>query len=326
LLVLPSVSRVKKVLPGVKITLACERRNEQAAIMSGAFDEIMAYDANPIRFLWRLWRRRYDAVVDSEQFHYASALFCLISGAMVRIGFKITPARNECYTHLIDYPMDLSEVQVFDKLVEPLIGTAAAPLEIVGFLDRSKFPLHDRIKDKLHKVGWPDRPVIAVFPHAAIREKQWGNSKFLELIHALTEKMDYSVVLIGGSDGYKTAQTLLAGSNPARVTSIVGETSFADTAGLLAVCKAYVGTDTGSSHLAIALNVPSVVLFGPSDERKWGAKSDRHASVHVKIPCRPCSIFGYIKLCRTVDCMALISVDDVLNELNQVMKNSSKIT
>ena len=58
------------------------------AVQAGIAERGMAYDSNPLRFLWRLLRRTYDVAIDTEQFHHFSAVFAFLSGAPVRIGFK----------------------------------------------------------------------------------------------------------------------------------------------------------------------------------------------------------------------------------------------
>ncbi|MDA0991423.1 MAG: glycosyltransferase family 9 protein, partial [Verrucomicrobia bacterium] len=56
----------------------------------------------------------------------------------------------------------------------------------------------------------------------------------------------------------------------------------------------------------------TVVLFGPSDDRKWSRADDQHAVVRNPLPCSPCSIFGYHKYCRDIPCMRSISVEQVM--------------
>ena len=56
-----------------------------------------------------------------------------------------------------------------------------------------------------------------------------------------------------------------------------------DVAGVLAACRAYVGNDSGVTHLAAALGLPVVAIFGPSDPEKWAPRGDR-----VRILRDPC--------------------------------------
>ena len=93
----------------------------------------------------------------------------------------------------------------------------------------------------------------------------------------------------------------------------------AETAGLVARSRLFIGPDTGLAHLAAAVGVPTVVLFGPGDHLKWGVSDATHAIVRKDLPCSPCSLFGYHKPCRTIACMKEIEVEDVVAACRQIL-------
>jgi heptosyltransferase III len=105
--------------------------------------------------------------------------------------------------------------------------------------------------------------------------------------------------------------------NDPRLISLVGKLNLPQTATVLARARLYIGCDTGVTHLAGALGVRTVALFGASDERKWGPPSGAGKSVVSFVPCRPCAIFGYVKRCRTIDCMDRIGQDLVWQAVEQ---------
>lgn len=93
--------------------------------------------------------------------------------------------------------------------------------------------------------------------------------------------------------------------------SLAGELTLAQTAAVIRDASLFVGGDSGLAHVAAALGTPTVVFFGPSDSRKWGARGDKHRIVRRDLACAPCCIFGYHKLCRSVACLQQITADDV---------------
>ncbi|MCM2256848.1 MAG: glycosyltransferase family 9 protein [Vicinamibacteria bacterium] len=307
LLLLPAVQRLRTALPGVELTLIAQRRNASLAELSGAFDHVACFDGSPATFA-RALRRGHDVAIDSEQFHYSSAAFAFLSGARARIGFKINPARNELYTHLVDYPMDLHESVAFARLVEPLCGAAdaAGPVPtLAGVLDRGRLP--ERVDGVPAAAGR-----VVVFPYGGGRGKEWPTPRWTEVVRRL-RAAGHEVALVGGSDARPRAEAVLAGlgGDGASVLDLVGRLSLRDTAAVVAQARLYVGCDTGVTHVAQALGVRCVVLFGASDERKWGPPPELGQAVSEPVPCRPCAIFGYVKRCRTIDCMNRIAVDRV---------------
>lgn len=303
LLLLPAVQRLRAALPGIELTLIAQRRNASLAELSGAFDQVACFDGSPTTFA-RALRRGHDVAIDSEQFHYSSAAFAFLSGARARIGFKINPARNELYTHLVDYPMDLHESVAFARLVEPLCGTAGTVPTLAGVLDRGRLP--ERVDGVPEAAGR-----VVVFPYGGGRGKEWPTPRWTELVRRL-RAAGHELALVGGSDARPRTDAVLAGLGDARgVLDLVGRLSLRDTAAVVAQARLYVGCDTGVTHVAQALGVRCVVLFGASDERKWGPPPELGQAVSEPVPCRPCSIFGYVKRCRTIDCMDRVAVERV---------------
>lgn len=82
-------------------------------------------------------------------------------------------------------------------------------------------------------------------------------------------------------------------------------------AALLAACRAYVGNDSGISHLAALLGVPATVLFGPTDPAVWAPRGRRVSVLAGRAPCAPC---GREKMreCGERLCLAGIAVEEVV--------------
>jgi ADP-heptose:LPS heptosyltransferase len=128
-------------------------------------------------------------------------------------------------------------------------------------------------------------------------------------------------VLVGAeSDRARCAQIAdgLRERGVAPVT-LAGGTDLRQAAGVIGRARLFVGCDSGLAHLATALGVRTVVLFGPTDHEKWAVQNTRHAVVHRDLPCAPCFIFGYHKPCRNLACMREITVQDVADACRRVL-------
>ena len=110
--------------------------------------------------------------------------------------------------------------------------------------------------------------VLHVYPMYAY--KMWRQEAWAELSRWLSEQK-IRVVLTGGksSDEQLYIQNLLP-LLPAGTVSVAGKLSLGGVAYLLSLARAYVGPDTAVTHMAAALGIPVVALFGPSNPVKWG--------------------------------------------------------
>ncbi|MDI6774143.1 MAG: glycosyltransferase family 9 protein [Verrucomicrobiota bacterium] len=152
--------------------------------------------------------------------------------------------------------------------------------------------------------------------------KAWNPASFAALAGRLRDELGLAPVLVGGASERRAANAVMriAARSEIPLVSAVGPAPLGDTAALIRKARLFVGTDSGLAHLAGAIGIPTVVLFGPSDHAKWGWTGPRHAVARKDLPCSPCFIFGYHRPCGTVACMKAIGVNDVLAACRAVLQ------
>lgn len=319
IVLLPVLRVLEQRFPEAAIDLACEKRNADVLAVAGFEHDVLMYDSNPMGFLWKVARRRYDVVVDTEQFHHFSAIFALFSSAPTRIGFKINPARNPLYTHFVNYELDGPEGRQFMRLLGPL-GITDRAYALAGSLG----PVADAIPDALAEdlaEAFGSRPMAVLHAGCSTHYKLWETDRFVATAEYLWTCHGLGVVLVGNRGDSPLADAILAGLREVGcpAVSAAGRLTLRETAALIGRCALFIGADSGLAHLAVAMDRPTVVLFGPSDSAKWGFRGNRHGVVTESIPCSPCFIFGYHRPCRTIDCMKRITVEAVLAECEKVL-------
>jgi heptosyltransferase III len=114
--------------------------------------------------------------------------------------------------------------------------------------------------DFLH--GEPEPP-IAIHPGSGSPRKNWPLARWRELIFRLPGR----ILLAGGEADHATLDMLIA-EFPSRVLP-ARDLPLPRLAAILAVCRSYIGHDSGISHLAAAAGTPSTLLFGPTDPDVW---------------------------------------------------------
>ncbi|HLK11261.1 MAG TPA: glycosyltransferase family 9 protein [Candidatus Binatia bacterium] len=104
------------------------------------------------------------------------------------------------------------------------------------------------------------RPLLAIHPGAGARAKRWDAAGFVQVAQWWRRRGGLLVEVAGPAE---------AGDPPLLGAPAARELPLADLAALLARCALYLGNDSGVSHLAAAVGTPSVVLFGPTERRRW---------------------------------------------------------
>ena len=320
IVLLPVLDALRRHLPGGTVDLVCEQRNLPVLDLYGMGDRALTYDRHPARFLRRLRRAEYDAVIDTEQFHHFSAVFGFLSGAPIRVGFKLNPVRNPLYTHLVGYSPDAPEGRQFMRLLLPL-GLSAPEYRLSGILaDRAPALPDGPAADLQSTTG--GQGYVVIHAGSSTPFKLWPEERYAALGEALHRSHGPAIVLVGGRADARSARALAGslGRSGCPVISLAGRLDLEATAAVIGGARLFVGGDSGLGHLAVALGGRTVVLFGPSDPVKWGHDAERHAVVHENLPCAPCFMFGYHKPCATRACMRQIGTETVLAACERVLQ------
>jgi ADP-heptose:LPS heptosyltransferase len=109
---------------------------------------------------------------------------------------------------------------------------------------------------------------LALHPGSGGRAKRWPAERFAELA---SRSADPVVWLLGPAEAGDEELREMG----ERVGTVAEELPLSTLAGLLARCRAYVGNDSGVTHLAAAVGAPTVALFGPTDPATWAPRGKR---------------------------------------------------
>ena len=118
-------------------------------------------------------------------------------------------------------------------------------------------------------------PLIGINPGASMKAKRWPVERFAAVGAELADRYDAQILVLGGPDDEGRAAAI-ARSIPGAL-SVAGRARLGETAALLRRCRLLISGDTGPLHMAVALGIPSVGLFGPTNPGKYGPWSSSGA-------------------------------------------------
>jgi len=115
---------------------------------------------------------------------------------------------------------------------------------------------------------------LALHPGSGSERKNWPEANWAELLQHLTGMADLELLVVGGESEGSRLQRLAATLPPARAR-VVQSLPLAELAQRLACCRAFIGHDSGISHLAAAVDLPCLVLWGDTAEEIWRPPSEK---------------------------------------------------
>jgi ADP-heptose:LPS heptosyltransferase len=310
----PMLAALRSAWPGAALHVLAERRNAGLFKANDRVDRVFSYDAGFGSELRAALAGPYDLVIDTEQYHYLSAVIAYLAHASSSCGFD-TRGRGGLFTHRVHYDDQTYEVFSFLDLARTVTGQVHHFDPETPFFPVREDLLAAAVKE--YGVGRGSRTVV-IQPGASIIQKCWEPEKFLELARWLAGR-GYRTILVGGGTEQAAAQRIAQGVPGGKALDLCGRIPLAMTAAVVAQSDLYVGSDTGVLHIAYGVGTPTVHLFGPGVLEKWAPKGSRYQAISKKLPCSPCIRYNYVPPCPyDTECMKMISLDEVIEAVARV--------
>lgn len=173
---------------------------------------------------------------------------------------------------------------------------------------------------------------VALFPGGGsnpgmeLTAKRWPLERYRELARKLIYELDVLVLLIGGPDDTALNQRLLEGLDvPAEaITNLAGKTSIGQLAAQLEQCALFIGNDSSPMHLAAAVGIPIIAIFGPTSPQEYGPyplDDPKHIALWHHPTGQPCFFLGKMQTCTTCTCMQSVTMDEVWDAVSSILRD-----
>jgi heptosyltransferase-2 len=237
--------------------------------------------------------RRFDTAVLLPN-SMASAWLVRHAGVAERWGYA-ADYRSPLLTRAVPRPKgSRHQARYYQHLMEAL-GAPAGPLEPVLTAGADDVAAARAL---LTARGWDgERPLVALAPGAAYgHAKRWPPERYAALVSTLVSNHGATCVLVGAgvdAEATRLVRELAAAEARPHVIDMANLTTLRTLAGVLALAGACVSNDSGAMHLAAAVGVRVVALFGPTRDKETAplARAARPATILIHdVFCRPCML------------------------------------
>jgi len=231
--------------------------------------------------------------------------FC-IGYAYRGLGFLLNKKAKSSKKHIIDQCLD----------VAGLVGTVGTPdLELALTKDAIK-AVRIKLKENGFNITKPQR-LVCINLGAGRKNKFWFNNHWVDLVSEILKKKNIWIVFTGTKSESREVEEVLSliKSNSKKIINLCGKTSLQELFALVSHSNLVIAPDSAIIHVAKALSVPSIGLYGPTNPFIWGYNEKMHKSVFRKLNCSFCNKDVCSLSINQHKCMEWVSPKDLFREV-----------
>lgn len=326
----PVISNLRLEYPKASIAYLANRRTADFLKVNPDIDQVFVYERDEfvrsyrkyLELYFSIKQQAFDVVFDFS-LNSSFGFLCFACGIKKRVGFDYrkrgwflthrVPLLGFEEKHVVEYYLDLLRLlRIPVKVKQMKLDIPSTDIQWAQeWLNR-------------HKID-PAKPLIAVLPGGgaswgkAAVNKRWSAPKYAHLIDKIIENFDAAVILMGDSKEEELCREVV---NLAHfpLYFAVGETSVLQLAALFMQCQMAIVNDGGPLHVAAAVGVKTVSIFGSVDPQVYGPYPiANHTVVQKGLPCQPCYRRFRQALCGHISCLGELSVDEVLRKVKNIL-------
>jgi len=263
-----------------------------------------------LKFINSLRSTQCDVTIDLQGGD-ASSIASFLSGASWRVS-RSSAMRPYIYNIKVDLPVGEHKVRSYTKIAETLGATVDKPLYPLYPSSLRTESLHKILE--LHGVA-PHGPIVSIHAGAGNIHKQWTTEGFVEVTDWLASK-GFQVIFVGSDrdqDKIKEIMTRLSH----KAYNLGGILSLGELMALFHKSSLFLGNDSGPMHLAAAMGIPVVGLFGPVDEKRWRPLSSNSIVLRGQEGCENCR--EKLKECHDFPCISALEPEKVMQAISELL-------
>ncbi|MHB8482360.1 MAG: lipopolysaccharide heptosyltransferase II [Nitrospiria bacterium] len=324
---LPVPQALKTLYPGARISFLVNRQYEEILTGNPYIDEILLFDRkfrnhffksifSLMKLVRKMRKESFDLVIDLQGL-LRSGLISWASNGRNVIGLGNAREGSLFFYNQV-IPADNAKLHAVDRylLIPKTMGWEEKPQFNIKIDKKDKVFVEDFIKAEKVKSYLK---LIGIQPVARWKTKEWSGANFAKLADLIQQNQEYQVVFLGSREELLQVQKIVRQMKTLPIIA-TGKVNLKQLAALLKKCEILITNDSGPMHLAAALNIPVIALFGATDFRRTGPYGDQHLILHKDIFCSPCLNRNCLNKNRPMECMETITPEEVFEALKKIVK------
>ena len=326
---LPAISAVRKTLPDAEISVLSKPWVADIYRLSPDVDEVIPFQSpgdhdgitGKLRLACEIKEKNFDIALLLQN-AIEAAIIAWLARIPVRAGYN-SDGRGFLLTHSVQRTREIREIHQVDYYLEMVKA-----LGFHGEKENIRLKIQDDLKRRAEELRLQHNitskgPLVGMAPGANYGPaKMWYPERFAAVADRLADEFSAEVMLFG-SQKDRERTNLVKGHAQHKLIDMAGETGLAEAIALIAGCDLFISNDSGLMHLAGALDVPLVAIFGSTNPVATSPVGEKSIVVYSDVDCSPC----LKERCPTdFRCMDLIGIDDVYRKARELLKKFKGIT
>ncbi len=320
---LPAIAAVRKTFPHSQISVLAKPWVTELFNICPDVDEVIRFQSpgihegitGKLRLARELKGKSFDMAILLQN-AIEAAIIARLAAIPIRAGYN-SDGRGILLTHSVQRTEEIRKVHQVDYYLEMVkfLGFKSAGRSVNLTLTEEHSTVSEEILNRYSIAG--KEIIVGMAPGATYGPaKRWFPERFSEVADRIIDDFSAPVILFGSSDDRDSADKVQQSSKN-KLVNLAGETNLKEAISLIARCNLFISNDSGLMHVAGALGIPTVAIFGSTNPVTTSPVGEKNIIINKKVNCNPC----LKKICPTdFRCMDLIGVDEVYNVARGILK------
>jgi heptosyltransferase-2 len=320
ILTLPAIASIRATYPQAHLTVLVKPWVADIYRLFSDIDELIIYEnkydnvLGVLRLAQVLRKKKFAAAILLQN-AIEAAIMSLAAGINIRAGYD-SDGRGILLTHRVYRTREIRQVHQIDYYLEMVKALGCVPVDKEMHLE-TKINRLDAQSVLQKYIPDLQNEIIGIAPGATYGPaKRWFPERFAAVADKIAETFGCRIILLGGKSDHHTAEEVRRLARTG-LLNLAGKTNLKEAVYLISRCRLFISNDSGLMHIAGALNIPTIAIFGSTNPQTTSPPGKQSIVVRQEVSCSPC----LQETCPTdFRCMELVSVEAVWKIAQEILE------